>query len=537
MKKVYLFLIILLVFQLDLMAQNITVGTTLYDPNVTDGYVLIAPTGRTDSYLVDNCGRVVNSWNSSSFPALYNYLHTDAKLYRAIRVNNSYIPTAGLGGRFERYDWFGLLDWHFEYTDSTYTPHHDFVVLPNGNIIFIFIEVKTVAEAQAAGRDLSLLNSNVLWSEALMEIEPLGTDSARVVWEWHTWDHLIQEFDPTTNNYGSVAQHPELIDLNYALLNNTQDWLHANSISYNATLDQLAISIRNTNEIWVIDHSTTTAEAAGHTGGDAGRGGDLLYRWGNSETYQVNANHTFEAQHDVTWVGDTSLMVYNNAPFRGYSSIELIHLPLLANGTYNFPALGQAFAPSLPNWTYDLSPSASSGRLSSAQRLANGHTLVCSGNQGYIFELDAQDSIVWEYKNPATATGILSQGDLNFGSNQLFKARRYLANDPRFNGLNTTPANPIEQNFSLTLCPLNSSIQNLARPKLKLWPQPASNYIVLQAPKPISSISIYSINGKLVWQKNNIYQEQLKIETASWAKGTYIIESSEYTPLLFYKIN
>jgi len=36
----------------------------------------------------------------------------------------------------------------------------------------------------------------------------------------------------------------------------------------------------------VIDHSTTTAQAAGHSGGTYGKGGDLLYRWGNPNAYQ-----------------------------------------------------------------------------------------------------------------------------------------------------------------------------------------------------------------------------------------------------------
>ena len=52
-----------------------------------------------------------------------------------------------------------------------------------------------------------------------------------------------------------------------------------NAVDYNAEFDQLMISVHNLSEVWIIDHSTTTAEAAGHTGGRSGKGGDILYRW------------------------------------------------------------------------------------------------------------------------------------------------------------------------------------------------------------------------------------------------------------------
>ena len=59
-----------------------------------------------------------------------------------------------------------------------------------------------------------------------------------------------------------------------------------NAEFYNAALDQIMISPRHLSEIYIIDHSTTTAEAAGHTGGTHNKGGDILWRWGNPQVYR-----------------------------------------------------------------------------------------------------------------------------------------------------------------------------------------------------------------------------------------------------------
>ena len=56
------------------------------------------------------------------------------------------------------------------------------------------------------------------------------------------------------------------------------DWLHANAVAYNADLDQVLVNSPELNEFWIIDHSTSSAEAAGHNGGRYGKGGDILYR-------------------------------------------------------------------------------------------------------------------------------------------------------------------------------------------------------------------------------------------------------------------
>ncbi len=77
---------------------------------------------------------------------------------------------------------------------------------------------------------------------ALMVIYEIDS-SGRVVWEWHVWDHLIQDFDSSMDNYAVVAEHPELVDINHTR-GSTSDWLHGNAIDYNPGLDHFMVSPR-----------------------------------------------------------------------------------------------------------------------------------------------------------------------------------------------------------------------------------------------------------------------------------------------------
>ena len=63
--------------------------------------------------------------------------------------------------------------------------------------------------------------------------------------------------------------------------------MHSNAVAFSAELDQVLLNVLEFSELWIIDHSTTSAEAAGHTGGKHGKGGDLIYRWGNPRAYRA----------------------------------------------------------------------------------------------------------------------------------------------------------------------------------------------------------------------------------------------------------
>jgi hypothetical protein len=194
------------------------------------------------------------------------------------------------------------------------------------------------------------------------------------------------------------------------------DWLHVNSVAYNAELDQVMLSVHGFSEVWIIDHSTTTEEAASHSGGKQGKGGDLLYRWGNPRAYRSGSNvdQRLFQQHSAHWIpeglpGAGHMLVFNNGgnrPDGSYSSVDEVILPLKDDGTYEREEY-VAFGPERATWSYSAEDKSSffSPLISGTQRLPNGNTLICSGNAGVIFEVTSDKEIVWQYKHAGGGPG------------------------------------------------------------------------------------------------------------------------------------
>ncbi len=243
-------------------AQQQTVGLFKNDSAAFNGYTLFAPSANNITYLIDNCGAIINSWESSYRPGQSAYLMEDGSLIRTARIGSPF-SSGGTGGRIEMYSWDGALRWGYNYSTATYHQHHDIEVLPNGNVLILAWELRTPAEAIQAGRDPDRVPAAGLWSERIVEVKPVGPTDGEVVWEWHLWDHLVQDQDSLSNNFGAVEDHPELIDLNFPNNSISSDWIHANSIDYNPELDQIMINSRDFEEFWIIDHGITTEEAAG----------------------------------------------------------------------------------------------------------------------------------------------------------------------------------------------------------------------------------------------------------------------------------
>jgi len=416
-----------------LSAQN-TVGLIFNNEQKSfNGYTLFAPNTSKKTFLIDNEGTFVKEWSSQYVPGLSAYLLEDGHLLRSAAVKDPSGTDSQTGG-FQKFAWDNTLIWEFYYGAQ----HHDIAPMPNGNVLIIINEKRTKAEAIQAGRNPALISGEYINSLSILEIKQTGLQSGEIVWRWNAWDHLIQEYDNSKNNFAVVADHPERIDINFAE-DGSSDWLHTNSVAYNKDLDQIVISNRNTDEIWIIDHNTTTESAATSAG-------DLLYRWGNPASYQAGGSEDKKlfGQHDAYWIeaglpGAGHLMVFNNGFLaRTHSSVDEIIPPLDVDGYYTIES-HSAYGPPDVSWSYVAHEPAefNSPRYGGSQRLPNGNTLICNSNDGEFLEVTADKEIVWKYINPVVGDSLIPQGSTDIDKNQVFRCYKY---GPDYPGLATALA-------------------------------------------------------------------------------------------------
>ena len=536
MKKVFAILFSLAIMYTCTMAQ--TVGL-LQSNSAEDGYELFAPIKADTTYLIDKCGRRIHQWASPNNPGMSVYLLADGSLLRSANVPNQFFRGNGAqGGAIEKYDWNNNLTWSYTISSDTQTQNHDIYPLSNGNILVVIWEAMDSAAAIAAGKNPALL-LNVLYSAKIVELQPVGSNQANIVWQWRLWDHLIQDFDASKANYGIVADHPELVNLNYTDTPRAEkDWIHPNAVTYNPALDQIILSAHNLSEIWILDHSTTTAQASTHSGGTHTHGGDLLYRWGNPQAYGrgTSSDEVFFTQHNPTWIPAGypyagSIIIYNNGlkrPGGNASSVDIFTPPVDVNGNYPITT-GQPFGPTSLAWTYEATPANSffSTVMGSAQMLTDGNIIVCEATAGNFFEIDSHKNVLWRYVNPVDADTIVSQGTspLNNGA---FRCTQYDPSYSGFTGHTLAPMGHIEKNAILTRCDSNTinSIYETNNPinSISTYPNPASDKIMVDL-NGLSAVSyqMFDMLGHIVLSGQSD-AERFDISFPGLRSGLYIIK-------------
>jgi hypothetical protein len=426
-----IFIVILFTIPVNITADSQKTPKLTTGPQaIITGDILYSPINSATTYLIDRNGTLKHSWSSDYLPGESVLWIGDGTIMRAIKTD--VVGYGGSGGGVQQVQWDGTLIWDYRYNTDGNLSHHDIELLPNGHVLLIAWEQKTRDEAIAAGRNPDTIQGTIFLPLKVIEVQPTGPTTGTIVWQWRVWDHLIQDYDPVKNNYGIVGHHPELIDINYGDQSiGMSDWLHTNSIDYNPDLDQILLSAHNFNEVWIIDHNTTTEEAAGHTGGHNGKGGDLLYRWGNPNAFRAGplSDKKLFGQHDANWIPPTypgagDILVFNNGynrPEGDYSTVDEITPPVDDNGNY-YLENGHPYGPDEQTWIYIANPPTDfySAQFSSAERLSDGNTLICSGGPGIFFEVTPEKNILWSYANPYPLPAI----------NQVFKIEYVSSNEP-----------------------------------------------------------------------------------------------------------
>jgi hypothetical protein len=405
------------------------------DPREFDAYTLVhdgAFGGQNANriYLTDMNGEIVHEWEPGPYQpeGSVAYLLENGLLLRTVSshdwMHSEHYPV-GAAGTMQLLDWDSNVVWEYEMdVPGRHVIHHDVDYMPNGNILAIVYTAFSREEVRAMGWDgVFPATAEIIWLDKVVEFEPnLDDGSTEIVWQWNTWDHLVQDKFPERANYGDVKSEVGKIDINYLregyVLFTRGQMNHINSVDYNPELDQIVLSSATYGEMWFIDQSTTMTEAAGDSGGYHGRGGDLIYRWGNPLTTKSGSldDATIYWQHDTRWItdglpGEGNILVYNNGTNRNldgdfetlgmdfensYSELLEIRFPVRTTGRYDTSREPEI----VWSWNMDASEDYFSPFMSGWDRLPNGNTIFVNAHNKRVIEVTPAGERVLDYEIP-----------------------------------------------------------------------------------------------------------------------------------------
>ncbi|KAK3250244.1 hypothetical protein CYMTET_40373 [Cymbomonas tetramitiformis] len=412
-----------------------------HNPEETsEGYTLISPINDRASFLVDNYGNVARVWDESRVFESKDELYPDGTRGSIVLETTSpydesitaSIETYDINGR-SLWTWSGknLLENYYNITYTTMSAPvgvtHDLLRLPgSGNFLTIFGVPMSDAEALSVGWS-NFDDDSILKRDLIIEID---SATSEVVWIWDPIEHIIQDQHPDLPTYGTPSLHPELLDPNYVQKRKNAgseystiegQLTHFSGLYYDEKHDQILVSeALRYSEVWILDHSALIP--SGHTGGRYGKGGDILYRWGNAEAYGLGGidSNILKVTHDPHLIEDGlrgagNMLVFNNGFFLGnqtsvenlrpdtsygVSSVHEITLPRNPDGSF-YRNEGHAYGPLRDEqvWVYHADPPESlwTGQFGGSQRMSNGNTLISAGNVfARLLEVTEDNSIVWE---------------------------------------------------------------------------------------------------------------------------------------------
>ena len=288
-------------------------------------------------------------------------------------------------------DWDGNIVHEVQHDDLDLSIEYEVILLPNQN----YLCVGRRDFSQQEFIDIGYNWTGFTTPDVTDVIVELDRETGGIVWEWTIKDHVIQERNPTT------------------------------------------------------------AEAAGHTGGQYGKGGDILYRWGNPQNYGRGeaTDQQLYFQHNPNWItyGEHAgkLIIYDNGlnrpdvdPNDRYSTVPIIDLPVDESGNYSLVE-GAPYAPQMPAVRYSQEDTGTpfySSYTSGAEVLPNGNIFITEGVVGRLMEINPAGELVWHFRVP-------------FAS-YIYRAEKYPLDYPAFAGRDLTPSGPAPNGNSTYDCML-----------------------------------------------------------------------------------
>lgn len=464
-----------------------------------NGYTLIDNFSST--FLVDNCGNIVNEWEGLTFAQYHFKLLPNGNLI--FLRNNEVLVT----------DWDNNIVSKTGYNLPNVLLTYEVIQMNNGNYLCIGREFLSSNDFTQLGFDPLTIHREV---DVIVEIDP---STEEVVWMWNIKDHIIQERDSLAANYGKVIDNPGKLDVDAI---GTFDWrsesFMINGFDYNEELDLIALSIRKMGEVIIIDHSTTTEEAQTDSGGKYGKGGDVLFRWGNPQNYgrgTVSDRYLYY-QHNPNWIkyGEHKgklIMYNNNLSAETYSSVEVIDPSFDSEGNFILPANGPFQLDENPISINEVTTgtSFSSQYTSSAKVLPNGNILITSGGSAEIIEVNFEGEILWQYNIPQAVP---------------FRSEKYPQDYPAFTGRDLEPQGVVESIPSNYPCELDTSNKEVDSDNHfeGLITQTANHIFIENKEGQNFDVIMYNLSGQVICKKSSNYF--YKIDKATLSTGQYFIQ-------------
>jgi hypothetical protein len=387
-------------------------GTTIYQPaEAWNGFTVLSILDTPAVIVIDMNGRVVKRWDgfnvSSGGPA--RLLPGGS----VIAPSGAHPPHQEALELVQR-DFNGNTTWSFNHSEQienadgesmwSSRQHHDWqrADFPAGYY-------SPDAVPAAAANTLLLTHSTrmhtdvadvTLEDDRLIEISATG----ELLWEWRASEH-IDEFRFSEDARATIRSAGSGTARGY-------DWLHVNSADYvganpwfeagdaRFAPDNVIISSRQASLIAIV-----------------ARDGSVVWQLGPdfSRDAKQQALGQIIGQHHAHFIppglpGAGNLLVFDNGGSSGYgapSAIAPTGVGIYARATSRVLEINPVTLERV--WMYAASNFFSTN-ISSAQRLANGNTLITEGAPGRVFEVTAEGTIVWEYMNAPGEAGRKSNG-------------------------------------------------------------------------------------------------------------------------------